>query len=348
MKIVKKFLVWAAVSVVFQLALLWIVNDFYIENRGKIVEVTRYEEKEGKPVSEELKTTADSGDVSVSFDCSYAGYISKGKLQIISLKDNGHVKTISGKMGEIIYFRWLPDRNMVLYVYMEDIRDRKNIHVETYDAETFVIRDYPQITESSDSIRVADVVLSPFTNTVYMNLQLEDEKSKLYKYDIAENLNCIMAGKKIEYMNHLKYTDNIVYQTDEKHIFLMNGKGEISSLIEESVKDYALLGVDYGGSIYIGELNQNKKVTKVILMNTSGNEKKMIKTIYTDRLISAQDIYVSPEGNLYLVLQDENTVYDAVNSLNTKYPGKFIQISGKYIVSGENGKLIFTTLAVLQ
>jgi hypothetical protein len=342
MKVLKKVAFWVLLSLVLQVSSLWVVNDVYLPNRGEILEVNRYDDEQKTPASKEIKTSGDFTDLMTSFDCSYAAYLSKGELHVFTLYEENKDRIINEGKTEIQYYKWLQDRQMIIYTSAGVKDGEKVISIGTYDAGTGIKREYPQIKNLEKDAEIYSIEPSPMTNTVYVILKTKNKSTKIYKYDIVENLSYITKLEDIYSAFHLIHTDGLIIQNNVNQLFILGADKGLKRVYKEFAGKLHLLGTDSEGRIYIGESDSENNMKEIIISEVSDFTNIRFKSIKVKEKIQPEDICITYDGRIYASPGKENKVLNPVNGGVTHYPGKFVQLAGEYIVSVDKTKLIIT------
>lgn len=339
MKKIKRIYRWIIISVLLQLIALSYINFVYLPNRG-VIKSTMYESAEDSIKSKSMRVPSDVDKISVSFNGLFAAYIKGNNLIITDILKKRTVKSISASGGEFTYFRWLPDRDMLIYSVKSPGGKKGQALISTYDIGPGLDRSYPKITGLPEGSTVVDIELSALTNVVYTAIKTGESRIKIYKYNIMDNLSFIMNTGISTVLKETAYADNLVYQGDDGRIRLRSGKGGRSSSISFKSK-VILLAVDSEDNIYAGELNKEKKVTG-IRCGKLDQQVKMWKLIKPDAPALPSDLFVTPDGSVYRAARKESCVYTASGSY--PYTGVLLDMLDDYIVSRDGNWLKLTAL----
>ena len=183
-------------------------------------------------------------------------------MEIINNNEKKIVKLIDSDNGEINYYRWVPDRNIVIYSFKSSGAKNGTVQIDTYDVDTDLERSYPEIGELPKGSEVNDIELSALTNIVYVKIKAENANAIIYKFNIMNNLNYVMDTSINTVIKETYYSDNLLYQDKKNRIYIRDGIKGGSKLLSFKGK-MVLLGIDGEDKAYIGELNNDNKVYKL-------------------------------------------------------------------------------------
>ena len=182
---------WIIISILLQVIVLSYFNFVYFPGRGAI-KTTMYEFGEDSIESKNIRILSDTEKICVSFNGVFTAYKKGNNLIITDNKRKKTIKSISPSGGEITYYRWLPDRDMLIYSMKSPEGKKGQVQISTYDIGPELERSYPEITGLPEDSTVVDIELSPYTNVVYTMIKTGTSSAKVYKYNIMDNLTLVM------------------------------------------------------------------------------------------------------------------------------------------------------------
>ncbi|RCX17947.1 hypothetical protein DFR58_106115 [Anaerobacterium chartisolvens] len=335
MKIVLRLLKWACFSIIVQLMLLWVLNSVYLPGRGKYVEVTRYADAEDGR-REEITLPNNAQNIQISFDGSFAGYVHKGRLNVEGLDKAAEKKAVV--LDNISFFRWLYDRNMVIYSSAVEGKDKCDIRVDTYDAVTGVLRSYPLIEGLPAGSRTVNIELSSLTNMVYVEVSINGMEKRIFKYNIIDELELVAREKASTIIKVFRYMDGMVYQSDTGHIGIRHGKDENDREIFFE-KKAVLLSVAAGDSIYMGEYDEAGRIAKVYWGTANGYTLEREGEIQLRSPADPSCIYITRDGAIYEIDAQGGIVRNITDNTEQAYKGTLCDIAGKYLAAAEGNLL---------
>jgi len=330
MKKLERLCKWILISILLQITFLVYINFVYLPNRG-IVKATLYELTDDLTENRSMKISADAKNIHVSFSGLFTAFMNGGNLVIADIKKNKTVKSINPAGGEFTYYRWLPDREILIYSVKSPGGGNGEVQISTYDIDPGLERSYPKISGLPDGSSVSDIELSPLTNVVYVMINIGDACAKIYRYDIMDNISFIMNSGTNSVIKETTYSDNLVYQTESGKITSRNGTNGKNYSISLNGK-VVLLAVDSEDNIYVGELNEEKKVLNI----KYGKCDQKVKTWLQIKLnvpVVSTDVFVTPDGTIYCVERQENRIYTVGDGSDFSYDGELLEVLDHYIVS---------------
>ncbi|HEY9060173.1 MAG TPA: hypothetical protein VIO64_06680 [Pseudobacteroides sp.] len=337
MKILKRVYKWIILSVVLQIAVLAYFNYDYLLKEHEI-KATSYEVSDEVQENEKKSVKIEDGTSlhKVSYDGNHAAWLLSGKIHVYDLKNKKSEDIIEGSNGDINYYKWLPDRNIIIYSVSNAAG---KINVLTKDIETGTIHDYPVISGLAKNSEVKDIELSPLTNVVYVKVQTSSTRARIYKYDIMDNLSYIMIFDSSSTIKEANLSDKLFYDEGNGRIMVWDGKRKSKSRISTEDKVF-LIGVDAEDNLYVGNKDSGGKITKLLY---SKQDKESDDKWYEINLKTPCDknhLFVTKGGGVYMIDKVNKVVINLKNSVETKYEGEFIEILDNYIVYSDNNKLM--------
>lgn len=333
MKAIARIYKWIIISVALQLITLSYFNFIYLPGRSNI-KATFFEDGSKNDISVVLPDNA--SDIKVSFDGTFAGYIDGGNLEIIELTTGKKIKTFAPETGELSYYRWLPDRNMVIYTVCAPKGSSATVTINTFELDLEMERSYPPINKLPTGSRVQDLELSPLTNIVYVKVNTSETKSRIYKFNIMDDLSFIDTMASDVEIKALNYSDSLTYAEGSK-LRIRNGiSGALSTVSFES--SIALLAIDSKDNIYVGELNEEERVVRIYHGKTEDFKEKIWEVVELESPLLPRNISVTPDGSIY-VTSEANRIYDLRSDRQIAYSGEFIEMLNKAVISKTENRL---------
>jgi hypothetical protein len=332
---------WIIISVLVQVMALSYVEFIYLPNRGTI-KATMYDMSEDNLKGKAISLPSAAKDVQVSFNGLFAAYRLDGKIDVLDIKSRKTVRTLSSDKGEFSYYRWLPDRNMLIYSEKAPDGQKGQVRISTYDVSADIERNYSKITGLADNSEVVDIELSPLTNVVYFMIKTGTASTRIYKYDIMDNLKSVMSAGIDTRLKEASYDDILIYQKANSKIYAKNGKtGKAFSITPQ--KGAVLLNIDSGDNVYAGKADGSGNIKAVYFGKTDEDVSSWKKT---DLLAAASpsDIFITPSGSIYVADRNQHMISNADGSNSKKFSGELIEILDDYMVSLDGSKLWLTVL----
>lgn len=329
MKKLHKLLRWIIVSLIIQMMILIFFNNIYLVRNKAEVEASKYSETAA------LQIPPTALGVKVSYDGKYVGYMLNGNMKVLSVESKQEIQ--KNKTEQVSFFRWLPDRDILIISKINSISTSKNIEVMTIDVLNGDERSYPSIKNLSNKCEVLGIELSPLTNVVYIKVKVDNYKMDIYKYDILDNLKYVMTVDLDTKLKQMNFTDTLIYQVNPSSLFIRNGT---NNYVEKITMEKAsiLIGTDYEDNVYMGELDNDRNVNRILYRKEQGTVKENWKQIKLKNSYSPNNIFISAKGNIYC-LKGRNI--DIVNKdTEITFSGQCIDILGEYAAIIDNNELI--------
>ena len=341
MKKLKMVYGWILFSVLVQALVLSYINFIYLPGRGA-VKATVYEDKAAALKNRSFKLPDGAKNVTVSFDGLYAAYNNSNKLYIVDLDRKKTIKELNPSKETFTYFRWLPDRDMLIYSVKEPDGKNGQVRISTYDIGPELDRSYPDIKGLPEGSGIIDIELSPLTNIVYPMIKTSDTRARIYKFDIMDNLKLIMKTDMDTVIKETMYADRLIYQTSDGKISIRNGKtGKTVLLPVKAAK--RLIAVDDNDFIYAAASDENG-MYKVIYSGREGQKESEWETIKPERPLAPENVFVTAEGSLYEANRQEREIRNIEGTAVTGYKGELLTVLDSYVVSLDGNKLVLKLL----
>lgn len=335
MKGLKRVCRWILFSVLLQTAVLAYLNYVYIPGRGNFT-VTAYDVQENPVKNRSYELPDGASGIKVSHDGLYAAFMVDGRLEIADVDRKKIIKKADPSGGSFSYYRWLPDRDMLIYTIKEPEGKSGCIRILTYDIGAELDRSYPDVKNLPEGSTVIDLQLSPLTNVVYFMVKTSDTRVRIYKFDIMDDLELIMKADLGIIIRETMYSDNLIYQPEGGKIIIRDGRtGEKSDI---PVKEAALLlAVDDMDFIYAASTDEAGRVTQIhygkIGQQEDWRSVRPIKPTYPD------DVFIAPQGNIFQADRQNRTIRSLSDNRLMEYTGALLAVTDDYVVSVDEGKL---------
>lgn len=338
MRVLVRIYKWMILSILIQLIVIMYFDNFFAEGRKNHIVLTDYnvfDKKENDEVSIEIPSGANR--IKLSYDASFVGYYSNEKLEVFDVINEKVVKIINHGEDDINFFKWLPDRNILIYAVKINDDEGRGVQVFTYDASSNIEKDYPRImTKGTYESEVLDIVLSPLTNVVYTKVKVNDKDAIIYRFNIMEQMAYIMKTNINTKIFETMYADNLLYQENDKIYIRSNAKGTTNQVLLSG--RICLLGVDSEDRTYIGEFNGQGQIWKYYYGKIDVLFKNWNEVLLKKPVLST-DVFVSLGGKVQERLEDESCVLEVENNKKIKYKNEFIDITNDYLVTRKDDKL---------
>lgn len=334
----KKIYNWILFSIFCQIAVLVFFNYYYLGNRGE-AKATLIDIKTEKPKkTQKTEVPANSKDIKVSYDNTLISYVKDNKIEIKDIEENKILKTIEHKGNEISYYRWLPDRNTIIYAIKVPDSQAGNVQVITFNVDSEIDHLYPKITGIPAKSHITDIELSPLTNVVYAKVVIGGGKAKIYKYNIESQLSFVMNISEKTEIKEMIYNNKLIYRDEQYRVFEWDGLKGSSKLLKFTGK-LELLGISgVDDEVFVGVLDDSGKV-KEVRYGTTDKDINSWEKIEVKTPVSSEDIYVEADGNVYELIKDKSQVYNLKTSDKTSFSGTFVEIFSNHLVTKDGNSV---------
>ena len=341
MKRIVRIYKWIVLAVLFQVLVFSYMEFVYLPNRGA-VKATAFEFSNDALKSRSIKIPADAEGPLVSYDGSYAVYMQGVRLRVTDIKSGRTLKTLDASGGDFSFYRWLPDRDMLIYSIKEPEEKKGQVRISTFDLGPGLERSYPKITGLPEGSVITDIELSPLTNVVYAMVKTGETRIKVYKYNIMDNLKFVMNAGVKAIFKETAYSDNLIYQEDGGKITIRSGKtgGKTYLPIKGNLQ---LLDIDAEDNIYAGQLDDSGKIVAVHCGKADKQSKEWEKT-EPEVPFSVSEVVITPDGSIYTVSEKDRFIRDMVDGSKFSYEGELLEVLDDYIISKDGRRLRLTAI----
>lgn len=335
MKVVKKIILWAMISLVLQFAGLFYVDKYFLASGGTKIKAKKITKTDVVDKDADINISEDVKEIDVSFNGKYISYFKDNKLNILNTK-NGEDKSLEfeGKKDKLEYI-WLSDRNRILYTENED----GQVFLNSYDVDKGQKDKLCEFNFQNSNAKIEDIKAAPLMNLIYVKANKGGNSNSIYSVNIMkEKKKADVMTDSVGDIGIIPHEDILIYEDKiSKKVFSTSKE---SSIQIPQIKSPKLLGIDDNDNIYIGEL-QEEKITKVYYGNIKDDTSKW-KSLNIPEGANLKDIYVSPLGNVYV----NNDLRGVIKEINTGKETKYLGIMMKMYIDGvasiSDGKLVKT------
>lgn len=278
-------------------------------------------------------------NIKVSFDASYIAYTSENGITIYSADENKIIKEISSGESEPAFYKWLPDRDILVFSF----KTVTSVAISTFDAYNGIEHDYPPLTRIVEGSWAEDAALSVQTNVIYLKVQTAADSSAVYRYNIMDQLEYIFDVTPETVIVSMSSEDNLLYAAPyaDSVLVIRNGvRYTYESAYFES--PIALLGRDYDDVVYLAEKDGDGKISII----KSGTVNNILKGNFTDYELPSpaepREIFMAVDESIYRVDAAAKIVFDIRSDMSTAYKGDFIDVTSDYVISFQSGAIRFT------
>lgn len=342
MKLYKKIIAWAILSVILQIGGLFILDNFVFKHSSNFQSKKIDIEKNN---TEDINATIPTGavNVNISYNGKYLTYYENDTLYIEESKTGTKTEVKTEDNGDILYYKWLSDRDRII-IAEKVIKDGSNvIQLITYSPKDSSISYVTDICDYEDDMEVMKITESTFTSVYYVDIYKGGLKSIVYRVDINNDKSKVsLQASVLGNMQVIPHVDRLVYEDEINNKFYVTSPNKQLSF--NSNKNLTLLGIDRNDVIYIGELN-GEKISSIIYGKVDEDTSSW-KTITLDAVVNKDDLYFNNNSEILINDNLKGAVKNLTTGVEVEYEGKLIQIKEDFIATTDNnGKLVYTSLS---
>ena len=341
MKLYKKIIAWAILSIILQIGGLFVLDNFVFKHSSKFKSNKIDIEKQNtKDINVIIPNGAEN--VNISYNGKYLTYYENDTLYIEESKTGTKTEVKTEDNGEILYYKWLSDRDRLI-IAEKVVKDGETvIQLITYSPKDSSVSYVTSICDYEDDMKVMKITESTFTSVYYVDIYRGGLKSMVYRIDINNDKSRVsLQASVLGNMQVIPHVDRLVYEDEINNKFYVTSPNK--QLTFNSNKNLTLLGIDRNDVIYIGELN-GEKISSIIYGKVDEDTSSW-KTVNLEAVVNRKDIYFNNESEILINDNLKGAVKNLTTGLEVEYEGKLVQIKEDFIATTDSaGKLVYTTL----
>ncbi|WP_294156300.1 dipeptidyl-peptidase IV [uncultured Clostridium sp.] len=341
MKLYKKIIAWAILSIILQIGGLFILENFVFKHSSSFKSNKIDVEKENtKDINVSISSGADN--VNISYNGKYLTYYENDTLYIEEIKTGTKTEVKTEDKGDILYYKWLSDRDRLI-IAEKVVKDGDEVvQLVTYSPKDSSISYVTDICDYSDDMEVKKITESTFTSVYYVDIYKGGLKSIVYRIDINNDKSKVsLQASVLGNMQVIPHVDRLVYEDEINNKFYVTSPNK--QLNFNSNKNLTLLGIDKNDVIYIGELNGEKIAS--IIYGKIDEDTSSWGTVTLEAVVNRNDIYFNNESEILINDNLKGAVKNLTTNDEVEYEGKLIAIKEDFIATTDNsGKLVYTSL----
>ncbi|MDK2829671.1 MAG: hypothetical protein PWP67_2491 [Clostridium butyricum] len=341
MKLYKKIIAWAILSIILQIGGLFVLDNFVFKHSSKFKSNKIDIEKQNtKDINVIIPNGAEN--VNISYNGKYLTYYENDTLYIEESKTGTKTEVKTEDNGEILYYKWLSDRDRLI-IAEKVVKDGETvIQLITYSPKDSSVSYVTSICDYEDDMKVMKITESTFTSVYYVDIYKGGLKSVVYRIDINNDKSTVsLQASVLGNMQVIPHVDRLVYEDEINNKFYVTSPNK--QLTFNSNKNLTLLGIDRNDVIYIGELN-GEKISSIIYGKVDEDTSSW-KTVNLEAVVNRKDIYFNNESEILINDNLKGAVKNLTTGLEVEYEGKLVQIKEDFIATTDStGKLVYTTL----
>jgi hypothetical protein len=345
MKMFKRIIAWAILSIVLQVGGLYVLDRFVFKQTSDF-KSQKIDLSKNKTKDVNASIPKDAENINISYDGAYLTYCQNKAVYIEDTKTGTSNQIKADNGGEILYHKWLSDRDRLILVKKVNKNGENKIQLVTYNpkdsSEAETTENNEDICTYQEGMEVKKVSESTITGVYYLDIYKGGLKSVVYRIDINGTLTKVtLQANVLGNIQVIPHEDRLIYEDTVNSKFLVTNPNK--QLNFNSNKKLTLLGIDRNDVIYIGELNGDK--ISSITYGKIGDDTSTWKKVTLDSVVNSDDIYFSNESEILVNDNLKGSVKNLTTGKETEYDGKLIQIKEGFIATMNNdGKLAYKNL----
>ena len=206
--------------------------------------------------------TEPNGQTYYSYDKRYMATIVDDVVSIYEAGKKGEPQRISIHGRKVSFFEWLPDRNLAIFATYgnDDKTGEYGVYIAQYNPANPNHKLDTPIEDAPEDSKIVDVAYSTATNVVYMKLEVDKDRYRIYRTDANYDTRRIhVQAENIGRIAVFYDSDTFFYDNLKKGIvYMLDGASGSWREISPS-GNFRLIGID-GQEIFIAEMNKDDKV----------------------------------------------------------------------------------------
>ena len=343
MKLIRTILLWSLLAIALQMIGYYYLDHFYLTAETNYQEVKVDNDERGDLNQAQVKIPLEAEKISLSSDGKYVAYYENRVMKVVNT-ENGSFNYIVLE-GELAYYKWLPDRDIMIiaekYLGEQEISLRFLSYDAQKDRESKLLDDSGEIlkiTLPDAQAGIDKITLSPLTHIMYVKVISNNQRSNIYSINVMNQLKRITtASDKIGNILITPHGTRLIYEELSSEKIMVSRSDTLE--IGEGVR-LCLVAADDEDRVYLGQLEDNQ-VTQIFYGNLD-TPSHLWKSLDLPRPVAKEAIQVTKDGQVYLNDSLKGLVVNALSGKETVYQGQFLQTYDDGIASLVNGKLVKT------
>ncbi|MBE6071364.1 MAG: dipeptidyl-peptidase IV [Clostridium butyricum] len=341
MKMFRKFIVWAILSVILQFAGLYVLENTIFKNTSEFKsEDLNLNKDKTENINGTIPNSAEQ--IAISYNGEYLTYVQDDKLFVEEAETGTTNEVVTKDNGQIMYHKWLADRNRLIIAEKIVKEGTEVIQLITYDPRDnseIVVR---TICNYQENMQINKISASVFTGVYYIDVYKGSMKSVLYRIDRNDALNRVdVRADVLGNMEVIPREDRLIYEDRINNRFYITNPS--NRLEFNSNKNLALLGIDKEGIVYVGELD-GEKVSSITYGKVEEDTSSWDKIELND-VVNKNDLYFNEKSEILINHNLEGKVKNLMTGKEIEYEGKLIEIKEDFISTVDSsGKLKYINL----
>ncbi len=341
MKMFKKIIAWAMLSIILQVGVLYFLNNVVFKHTSEFKSnILDLKKDNTKDIKATISSTAEN--ISVSYNGKYLSYKEGDTLYLEDSKTGKSNQVTTEDKGTIMYYDWLPERDILVIAEKVEKDKESKIQIITYDASSSSETLVKEVCSYQENMKVKKISASVFTGVYYVDIDKGGSKDVVYRIDRNNDMQQVSLKTYIlGNIQVIPHVDRLIYADKIKGTFYVTSPNK--QLNFNSNKKLTLLGIDRNDVIYMGELNGDKIAS--ITYGKVDDDTSTWKKVTLDSVVNATDIYFNDNSEILINDNLKGSVKNLTTGNEVEYEGKLIQIKEDFIATVDNsGKLVYKNL----
>lgn len=347
MKMFKKIIAWAILSVLLQVGVLYYLDRFVFKHTSDFKsEKVDLSKNKTKDINASIPNGVEN--INISFDGKYLTYCKDKVLYIEETKTGTSSEIKAENGGEILYHKWLSDRDRLILVKKVKKNGENKIQLVTYNpkdsSEATTTENNEDICTYQEGMEVKKVSESTITGVYYVDIYRGGLKSSVFRIDINGTLTKVtLQTSVLGNMQIIPHVDRLIYEDKINSKFLATSPNK--QLNFNGNKKLTLLGIDRNDVIYMGELGGDGEKIASITYGKIDEDTANWKKTALDSVVNPEDIYFNNNSEILINDNLKGSVKNLTTDKEISYEGKLVQIKEDFIATKDNsGKLTYKNL----
>lgn len=343
MKLIRTILLWSLLAMALQVVGYYYLDHFYLTAETSYQEEKVDSEEKENYNNVQVKVPLEAEKVSLSSDGKYLAYYENSIVKVVNT-ENSSLNYIVLE-GELAYYKWLPDRDIMIIAEKYWGQQEACLRFLSYDAQKD--RESKLLDSSGEALKITlsnaqpvvdNITLSPLTHIMYVKVTSPGQRSNIYSINVMNQLKKVTTSSdKIGNILITPHGTRLIYEELETEKIMVSR----SDILEiDGGKRLCLVATDDDDRIYLGQLEDNR-VTQ-IFYGSLDTPTHLWQNLYLPRPVAKEAIQVTKDGQVYLNDSSKGIIVNALSGKETVYQGQFLQTYDDGIASLFDGKLVKT------
>lgn len=331
---------WILIGMVVQFSILLMVDRVFLSNN---VKVTTSAFKNSVQIQKDIPDRGILVDrnaewINFSFDLQFFAYMQNNAITIQDTKNNSLVSLIENEEGKISYFRWMSDRNMLIYASTYTNQNSSNVEITTVDLENDQQKKYPLIRGLGKSAEIKSIEVSPLTKVLYAQV-IHAQNEQIYAFDIMNNLTFIRTVPLGTKILETQFYDSLLLDDQDGNFQIYDGqtKRMRKPFANENL---VLLSLGNEDKAYLGKLNDDYLVEKIYHVKIESAKAEITHEQVLNNPAEPSQIVVMKNGRIFIHQLEGKRLLEIDGEAEETYQGRIIEVREDLIITRLEDRLM--------